>query len=304
MSFSRQILQPRAGTYRAVTRSSGLVRYRGAVLRNSSPLTSSRTFTAARRLCNVETTIPPPPPPQPSFLLRTLTFFGIAIVFTSVGFSIAAYPAFKAANAILDPPSDEESLKLYTPTDAKSIEVEAYINNHPVAKELRSRPEFTESRPHMKIPESQRGHNLTGGTLMGPGRVQVPPFVWTEAGGKSLVSISYLGEDLCGHPKIIHGGFLATMLDEGLARCCFGALPNKIGMTATLTVNYKAPTPAGTFVVLRAETTKVEGRKAWVEGRIETLVGEGEKPNVLCEANALFIEPRQAKMMARIYPVS
>jgi len=148
----------------------------------------------------------------------------------------------------------------------------------------------------MKIPESQRGHNLTGGTLMGPGRVQVPPFVWTEAGGKSLVSISYLGEDLCGHPKIIHGGFLATMLDEGLARCCFGALPNKIGMTATLTVNYKAPTPAGTFVVLRAETTKVEGRKAWVEGRIETLVGEGEKPNVLCEANALFIEPRQAKV--------
>lgn len=131
---------------------------------------------------------------------------------------------------------------------------------------------------------------------MGPGRVQVPPYMWTEAGGKSLVSISYLGEDLCGHPTIVHGGFLATILDEGLARCCFGALPNKIGMTATLTVNYRAPTPADTFVVLRAKTTKVEGRKAWVEGRIETLVPEGEKPKVLCEANALFIEPRQAKV--------
>ncbi|QSZ28567.1 hypothetical protein DSL72_003065, partial [Monilinia vaccinii-corymbosi] len=246
---------------------------------------------------------PSPPPSQPSLLLRTLTFFGIAIVFTSVGFSITAYPAFTAANAILNTPSDEDTLKLYTPTDAKSIEVEAFINNHPIVKELRSRPEFTESRPHLKIPESQRAHNLTGGTLLGPGRVQVPPYVWMEAGGKSLVSISYLGEDLCGHPKIVHGGFLATMLDEGLGRCCFGALPNKIGMTAFLTVNYRAPTPADTFVVLRATTTRVEGRKAWVEGRIETLVAEGETPKVLCEANALFIEPRHAETMTRIYPI-
>lgn len=129
---------------------------------------------------------------------------------------------------------------------------------------------------------------------MGPGRVVVPPFVWTEKGGKSLVSISYLGTDLCGHPGIVHGGFLATMLDEGLARCCFPALPNKIGVTANLNINYRSPAPAGAFVVLRAKTTKVEGRKAWVEGHIETLVGEGEKPVILAEASALFIEPRQA----------
>jgi hypothetical protein len=51
---------------------------------------------------------------------------------------------------------------------------------------------------------------------------------------------------------------------------------------------------AGGFIVLRAKTIKVEGRKAWVEGHIETLVGEGEKPVKLVEATALFIEPRQA----------
>lgn len=183
---------------------------------------------------------------------------------------------------------------MYTPADDVSKEVEAFIQNHPLAKELRSRPEFSESRPHLKIPESQRQHNLTGGTLMGPGRVVVPPFTWTESDGKSLVSISYLGADLCGHPGVVHGGFLATMLDEGLARCCFGALPNKVGMTANLNIDYKRPALAGNFVVLRAKTTKVEGRKAWVEGQIETLVGEGEEPVVLVEASALFIEPRNA----------
>ena len=232
---------------------------------------------------------------------------------------MATVPAFQAAAAMLNPPTDEETLTMYSPGDDHAKGVEDYINNHPLVLELRSRPEYSESRPHMKIPESQRSHNLTGGTLMGPGRVVVPPFAWNEKGGKSMVSISYLGPDLCGHPGIIHGGFLATMLDEGLARCCFAALPNKIGMTANLNINYRAPAPAGSYVVLRATTTKVEGRKAWVEGRVETLVGEGEKPVVLAEATALFIEPRQAAVstdvqelrhkltslqtMARVYPV-
>lgn len=207
---------------------------------------------------------------------------------------MAAIPSYKAAESLISPPSDRETLSMFTPEDDVTKEVEEFIQSHPVAAKLRSRPEFSESRPHLKIPAELRSHNLTGGTLMGAGKVVVPPLVFSEKGGKSLVSISYLGADLCGHPGIVHGGLLATLLDEGLARCCFAALPNKIGMTANLNINYKAPAPAGSFVVLRAKTTKVEGRKAWVEGHIETLVGEGEKPVVLVEASALFIEPRQA----------
>ncbi len=207
---------------------------------------------------------------------------------------MAAAPVFKAADGYLNPPSDEETLLMFTPADDVSRDIETFIQNHPLSFQMRSKPEYSESRPHLKIPESQRGHSLTGGTLMGPGKVVVPPFVWSEKGGKSLVSISYLGADLCGHPGLVHGGLLATILDEGLARCCFAALPNKVGMTANLNINYRSPAPAGAFIVLRAKTTKVEGRKAWVEGHIETLVAEGEKPVILVEASALFIEPRQA----------
>lgn len=207
---------------------------------------------------------------------------------------MAAAPVFTAANDYLNPPSDAETLLMFTPGDEATREIEEYIKNHPISMELRSRHEFSESRPHLKIPESQRSHSLTAGTLLGPGKVAVPPFVWCEKGGKSMVSISYLGIDLCGHPGLIHGGLMATLLDEGLARCCFAALPNKVGMTANLNINYRAPIVAGSYVVLRAKTTKVEGRKAWVEGRLETLVGEGETPVVLCEATALFIEPKQA----------
>jgi 3'-phosphoadenosine 5'-phosphosulfate synthase len=213
---------------------------------------------------------------------------------------MSTVPVFKAANGYLNPPSDEETLSMFTPEDDISREIEDFIQNHPVALEMRTKPDFSESRPHLKIPKAQRGHSLTAGTLMGPGRVVVPPFVWSEKGGKSLVSISYLGSDLCGHPGLVHGGLLATVLDEGLARCCFAALPNKVGMTANLNINYRSPAPAGAFVVLRARTTRVEGRKAWVEGHIETLVAEGEKPVVLVEASALFIEPRQAAVSSNI----
>ncbi|KAI0136236.1 HotDog domain-containing protein [Xylariales sp. AK1849] len=216
---------------------------------------------------------------------------------------MTAAPALPALNGFLAPPTDAETLGMFTPEDAQEIEVEEHINNHWLAKELRGKPEYSELRPHLKIPAPYRTNSLTAGVLLGPGKVIVPPIAWVEKGGKSIVSISYLGPELCGHPGIIHGGFLATMLDEGMARCCFGALPHNIGMTANLNINYKAPTPAGSYVVLKATTTKVDGRKAWVEGRIETLVGEGETPVVLAEATALFVSPKQAAMMANVYPV-
>ncbi|KAI0846935.1 Adenylylsulfate kinase-domain-containing protein [Daldinia vernicosa] len=231
---------------------------------------------------------------QPSLLRRAVSVIAIGLFFTTLGIAMAAAPAAPIVNHLLNPPTDEETLTMFEPKTDHEREVEEFINNHPLTKEMRSKEEFYESRPHLKIPAPYRTYNLTAGTLMGPGRVVVPPVAFVEAGGKSLVSISYLGHELCGHPGIVHGGLLATMLDEGLARCCFAALPHKVGLTANLNINYRAPAHADSYVVLRATTTKVEGRKAWVEGRIETLVGEGETPVVLAEATALFVSPKHA----------
>jgi acyl-coenzyme A thioesterase PaaI-like protein len=213
-------------------------------------------------------------------------------------------PAASALDSVLHPVSDAESLTVFVPEDPESQEIEALINSLPLAQSLRQNPDFTESRPHMKIPPAWRVHNLTAGTLLGPGRVTVPPLAFAENGGKSYVQIFHVGSDLCGHVGIVHGGFLATVLDEGLARCCFAALPHGIGLTAKLEINYKAPAYADQVLVLRATTTKVEGRKAWVEGHIETLPkGEGEEPIVLSTASALYISPKGADKMAKVYSV-
>lgn len=215
---------------------------------------------------------------------------------------MAAAPAVESLRALAQPPTDEETLTLFVPTTAEVGEIEKKIWEHPLTQSLLADEKYIASRPHMKIPERLRAHNLTGGTLLGPDKIAVPPLQFTTEDGSTFVSIQYLGSALCGHPGIVHGGLLATLLDEGLARCCFPALPNKVAVTASLKIDYKAPVMAGQVVVLKAETTKVEGRKAWVVGRIETLVDEskGEKPVVLTEGEALFIEPRQAAQMKRV----
>jgi len=197
-------------------------------------------------------------------------------------------PALADIRTLTEPSSSLDDSNAFE-IDMAGREIEEAINRHPLTLELRNNPSLLESRPHMRISPRLRGGNLTAGTLLGPGRVPVPPYVWTDANGQELVSISYLGKDLCGHPGIVHGGFLATMLDEGLAHCCFPALPTKAGMTASLNINYRSPAPAESLVVLRATTTKVDGRKAWVEGRIETLPQHGETPRVIADATALFI---------------
>ena len=216
---------------------------------------------------------------------------------------MSAAPAADTINGFVNPPTDAETLTLFAPLSPAANEINERIITHPLSVKLRAQGTMTESRPHLKIPAAMRPHNLTGGTLLGEGKIEVPPLTFADKGTTlpTLTQISYLGPALCGHPGIVHGGLLATMLDEGLARACFPALPNKVGVTASLKIDYRVPCPANSYVVLKAQTTKVEGRKAWVKGWIE-LLGEGDGEGTkLVEAEALFIEPRNAAGMARVY---
>ncbi|KAL2257074.1 hypothetical protein VTK26DRAFT_692 [Humicola hyalothermophila] len=259
-----------------------------------------------RRACTsaVESSNPSPGSRKTPFLRKVVSITGRIVLFTTLGVVMTG-PNCESVAAILSPPTDAKTLDLYIPEDDDAKAKNEYIDSHPLTASLRADPEMIESRPHMKIPPGWRKHNLTGGALMGPGKMVIPPFSWSERSGKRYVQITHVGTDLCGHMGIIHGGFLATMLDEGLARCCFPALPFNIGMTAKLEVNYKAPAIADQYLVLRAKTIKVEGRKAWVEGHIETLPAEeGQEPTILATASALYITPKEAAAMAKMYPVN
>lgn len=68
-----------------------------------------------------------------------------------------------------------------------------------------------------------------------------------------------------GPPGHCHGGFLAATFDEllGMAQ----TLSGQSGMTGTLTVRYRRPTPLHRRIDLEAELVKVDGRKVTVAGR-------------------------------------
>jgi acyl-coenzyme A thioesterase PaaI-like protein len=254
------------------------------------------------------------PPPRPS-RIRTIPLRILKTLFTAtLFFTIGLYAGYRSLppGNLLDAlsaksPSDAESLE-YHPEDEEAARVNNAIVNHPLATALRAQgrdgvagPALKEQRPHMKIPEVLRRTNLTGGTLAGPGKIVVPPLTFIDPDGSQLVSLFYLGKNLCGHPGIVHGGLLATLLDEGLARCSFPNFESGVAVTASLKVSYKKPVKAEGYYVLRARTERVEGRKAWVKGWIERLdgsEGEGEdgKGEKFVEAEALFVEPRNAKV--------
>ncbi|KAI3284815.1 hypothetical protein DTO002I6_8934 [Penicillium roqueforti] len=276
------------------------------VFRNSLPATPAapkRFHIRSYSTASPSASIYPPPPHQNqrSRLRRFIGFTTIAVFTFTIGLT---YQTQRTLSRIMATPNDEEVLTAFLDTDSEITEIENTIRTHPVAEALRADPDFSESRPHLTIPGPLRERNLTAGTLAGPGKIVVPPYVFSEREGKTMISLMYLGGDVCGHQGIIHGGLLATLLDEGLARCCFPALPNKVGVTANLNIDYRAPAMANQYVALRAETVKVEGRKAWVEGRIETLPIDGSEPVVLVEAKALFIEPRQAAALSSLYKVA
>ena len=191
---------------------------------------------------------------------------------------------------------ETQILRLLQPTYRTTKAIDTFIQGHPVTRALRANPKFTESRPHLNGPELLRDRKLLAGSLAGTQMISVPPYVFNETNGKRMVMILHVGGDVCSHPGILHGGLRATLIDDTFCRYCSAFFPKRVGVTANLNVDYRKPALAQSYIVLKAEVAKMEGRKAWMEGRIETLELDGGDPSLIAEAKALFIQPRETEV--------
>lgn len=121
--------------------------------------------------------------------------------------------------------------------------------------------------------------------------------IFHNAGTGELVTVVYFGAALAGWPGVVHGGALATVLDETLGRCAILTFPSRTGVTANLELQYRAPTLTNNFYVIRAAPVIGEDgigkndRKLWVRGTLET-----EKGRAAVEAKALFVVPKGYKL--------
>ena len=97
-----------------------------------------------------------------------------------------------------------------------------------------------------------------------------------------------------GPPSAVHGGFVAAAFDEVLGMT--QSLGGKPGMTGTLTVRYRRPTPLHTDLRFEGRLDRESGRKLFTSGSLWA-------GDTLCaEAEGLFISvdfARIAEMMSR-----
>ncbi|KAG8778572.1 hypothetical protein FRC15_010665 [Serendipita sp. 397] len=148
------------------------------------------------------------------------------------------------------------------------------------------------ARPYLNLPESFSRHSLTAGLLQGPGRMAIPPLLFVRTDEKAITGVMHLGRSICGHDGIVHGGAIATLFDDAFFRTAVANFPARIGVTAWLKIDYRAPTRADQFVVFKTKVDKVEGRKVFVSGQMEDVEG-----NLLVQASALFVQPKYAHLI-------
>ena len=110
-----------------------------------------------------------------------------------------------------------------------------------------------------------------------------------EESPELIVCDMKLGNNLDGHNGIVHGGISAMMFDEAMGMAC-GAMGIKMAFTANLNVDYRAPVPANSRVLIRVRLSKQEGRKVHFSAQMTNL----DASVLYAEATTLYIIPKQA----------
>ncbi|CAL8467714.1 g7252 [Coccomyxa elongata] len=108
-----------------------------------------------------------------------------------------------------------------------------------------------------------------------------------------------LGPNVCGHPRITHGGMTAAIIDETLGGLNYvlkreGIVPHGPSFTVHLEVAYKAPVPASTSLLCTASLQSLEGRKAWVLAEVLDRPGG----TLYATGKALFVIPKDKMLPA------
>jgi uncharacterized protein (TIGR00369 family) len=104
-------------------------------------------------------------------------------------------------------------------------------------------------------------------------------FVLTSEGVSSSATIS---DNYEGPPGYLHGGIIATLLDEAMSKA--NRAHGVTAMTRQMQVEYLRPVPSNSPIRIEGQVTRSEGRKHWTTAQILGLDG-----TTLAQATGLFI---------------
>lgn len=175
-----------------------------------------------------------------------------------------------------------------------------------MVKRLLADPEWSSfhHEAYEGLPAAGRPRRITTGPLAGSRGVGAYQHIFHNRATGEVVSVVYLGTGTIGWPGVVHGGAIATLLDEHSARAALRDLAAGGGgglLTASLDIAYKRPTLSSDFYVLRARAVPEEGlapeergkrgRKVWVDATVETVDGK-----TCVECRSLFVSPKSVNL--------
>lgn len=105
----------------------------------------------------------------------------------------------------------------------------------------------------------------------------------------SVVCTTIVSDLFEGHPGFLHGGVIATLLDEAMSKAV--RAKGITAMTRHLEIDYRRPVPSGAPIRIHGRVDRTEGRKQWVEAQILDSEGAG-----LAHGKGLFVEVGAAKV--------
>jgi len=89
---------------------------------------------------------------------------------------------------------------------------------------------------------------------------------------RRIVGRFRLGAEYQGGPGFIHGGIIATVLDEAMGKVC--RFSDVRAMTAELTIEYLRPVPVDEEIHVEAYQNQHNGRQLFHQGEIRNAAGE------------------------------
>ncbi len=118
-----------------------------------------------------------------------------------------------------------------------------------------------------------------------------------DSGPEEVVAEYTVPAHFQGYPGVVHGGIIASMMDEVTGRVFMKGDPPRFMVTARLSLRYRNPVPVG-------KKLRMIGRVKEDKGRVGTAVGElhDEDGTLLVEAEAVLAEVPAELMSAGMEP--
>lgn len=234
--------------------------------------------------------------PKPWISWRSTTFFfitGAALAYNETLFEFYA--------KVTDTSEDDDLLPMRLTYELKNLPIyERLAHPKPNEKWVQLKSwenldrNILENQEYKTKKEEEYGRkSLTTTTLAQKGGFAIEPVIFHNTDTNEGVTILHVGYRLCGYPFLVHGGILATILNETFKRNA--SLSSSTTSTVkgdfkveNLSISYKYPSFANQFLIIKTKPVLGEG-DGNKQISLESVI-ESQKGNTLVKSQAVLID--------------